>query len=578
MEIGRRTKLFMLSILLILTLLGAFTACKNTTEEDSVDGVEEAQNNNEGTENGDIKVSHTEHTYGDWTTTVAATCTTAGKRERMCSVCEEKQEETISALGHSPKVAVKENVVAATCEESGSYDSVIYCERCDAELSRETIVVDALGHDLVHHDGQEATCTEIGWEEYDTCSRCDYTTYEEISALGHSPQTAVKENIVAATCETAGSYDSVVYCERCNEVLSRETIIVDALGHVDENSDGTCDRCGTSLGTGTTYTRINADGTENVNGEYLYFGSYPQTQVTNSTTKSALSSMAGTLPTSSNSQKWTSYGYYINGSVSNFMWYIDLSYNGEKYRGVYFTSYRPCYTTNSSSTSNSNQDDNGYNTSTVYWFKYEPIKWRILSEANGEALILCEMIIDSQEYYPSSSTSTFSHNGGTGYANNYALSNIRKWLNDTFYNTAFNDMQKALVQVTTVDNSARSTNPNNNTTAFNSGNNTYACANTKDKVFLLSEKEVTNSAYGFNSDYSNYDTARRKKNTDYAKCQGAWTSTDSSYLGNGFWWLRSPGYSNSNYAWYVDPNGYAGNYDSVYDSDYGVVPALKIKL
>ncbi len=99
-------------------------------------------------------------------------------------------------------------------------------------------------------------------------------------------------------------------------------------------------------------------------GNYIYFGTYPQTEVTDSTVKSTLTSMSGTLPTSSNSQAWTSYGYYINGSVSNLMWYIDLNYNGEKYRGVYFTSYRPD-TTTISSTSKRYQDDNGYSTSKI---------------------------------------------------------------------------------------------------------------------------------------------------------------------------------------------------------------------
>ena len=41
-------------------------------------------------------------------------------------------------------------------------------------------------HDLVHHDAKAATCTEIGWEAYDTCTQCDYTTYSETPALGHN--------------------------------------------------------------------------------------------------------------------------------------------------------------------------------------------------------------------------------------------------------------------------------------------------------------------------------------------------------------------------------------------------------
>lgn len=37
-------------------------------------------------------------------------------------------------------------------------------------------------HALVHHEAQAPTCTAVGWEAYDTCSRCTYTTYREIPA------------------------------------------------------------------------------------------------------------------------------------------------------------------------------------------------------------------------------------------------------------------------------------------------------------------------------------------------------------------------------------------------------------
>lgn len=297
-------------------------------------------------------------------------------------------------------------------------------------------------------------------------------------------------------------------------------------------------------------------------GNVIYFGSYPQTKVTDSTITTALVNRMGAKPTPSDSGSWISYKYYINGSnTADFMWYKDLEYNGEKYRGVYFTQYRPYFTTTSSSTGNSYQDDNGFYTSTVYWFKYEPIKWRILEEKEGKAFLLCDIAIDSQEYYPSASTSSFNHNGGNGYANNYALSNIRKWLNETFYNTAFNDLQKELVQVTKVDNSAAST-------GYSS--NQYACADTNDKVFLLSYKEATT--------YMTSSTARQMKSTDYAKSQGCWQSTDSSYKGNCWWWLRSPNYYSSYHARSVIYDGGIDNGYSVYRTDSGVVPALWIRL
>ena len=194
----------------------------------------------------------------------AATCSEAGSYDEVvyCTVCEtEISRETVEipTIAHTPGEAVRENEVAATCSEAGSYDEVVYCTVCNTELSRETVRTSALGHDIVEHEGKAATCTEVGWNAYVTCSRCDYTTYEEIPATGHTPgpaatcttaQTctvcgavitpaaghtpgeAVRENEVAATCSETGSYEEVVYCTVCEEEISRETKEIAALGHV----------------------------------------------------------------------------------------------------------------------------------------------------------------------------------------------------------------------------------------------------------------------------------------------------------------------------------------------------------
>ncbi|MBO6263689.1 MAG: InlB B-repeat-containing protein [Clostridia bacterium] len=321
-----------------------------------------------------------------------------------------------------------------------------------------------------------------------------------------------------------------------------------------------------------------------LDGNYIYFGSYPQSEVTDSSLKTSLNGKAGSLPTNGSNKNWTSYKYYYgkdsSGSESNstdYMWYQDISYNGEKYRGVYFTSYRPYWTSYSSSAGHSHQYYNGYKISNVYWFKYEPIKWRILEKTTTDektyAKILCEMIIDSQDYNYTSNSRTI--DGKSVYANNYAYSSIRAWLNDNFYNTAFNEYQQGLIQTVEVDNSARSTNPDNNATLWNSGNNQYACDNTNDKVWLLSEQEVTRAAYGFGTSYSANDTVRRQQTTAYAKCQGR----------DGWWWLRSPYYYYNSSANLVNYNGDAdtvtttqGNGFGVNNTSNGVVPALKIYL
>ena len=87
----------------------------------------------------------------------------------------------IAATGHTPSNWIVD--VAATCEKDGS----VYkeCTVCHVELERDT--TSKLGHDLEHHEKKDATCTEPGWEAYDTCKRagCGYTTYHEIPALGH---------------------------------------------------------------------------------------------------------------------------------------------------------------------------------------------------------------------------------------------------------------------------------------------------------------------------------------------------------------------------------------------------------
>ena len=70
---------------------------------------------------------------------------------------------------------------AATCTEIG-WDEYATCTRCDYSTYKAI----PAGHALEHHKAKNPTCTEVGWDEYDTCTRCDYTTYSEIEALGHN--------------------------------------------------------------------------------------------------------------------------------------------------------------------------------------------------------------------------------------------------------------------------------------------------------------------------------------------------------------------------------------------------------
>lgn len=262
-------------------------------------------------------------------------------------------------------------------------------------------------------------------------------------------------------------------------------------------------------------------------GDYIYFGEYPQTIKADDVTVTDTTD---------------SRGYYLGS-------------DGKYYARVIADPWGLSYTF---STGASVTDG------TEYYFKVEPIRWRILSEEDGVAFILCDSIIDNQRYDDAS--------------NNYAESEIREWLNATFYETAFNSLQQEIVLTTEVDNSAASTNPYDNETYFNNGVNDYACENTNDKIFLLSEAEATNGLYGFAASYSVYDTARRMLTSDYSRATGAYISTSSNYYGNGWWWLRSPYYGNSSSARGINIDGSANSISNVRDTIEGVVPALRIRL
>ena len=292
------------------------------------------------------------------------------------------------------------------------------------------------------------------------------------------------------------------------------------------------------------------DAGQRVTWDCVWFGSYPQSEVTekDGDIYNALKNATG----------WDSNN--------------DIKIGNTKYRrlkggdATYSTSF-------SSSYYNWNNDYDTY-----HYFKYEPIKWRVLSVDGNDALLLADVALDDQKYNLNYKSVT------------WATSSIRSWLNGygasanepqtdyshkNFLNAAFSSEEKNAIKITNVIN-------DNNISYGTAGGNT-----TSDKVFLLSESEVyhtdTAEKYGFIENDYIYDEVRRSRCSTYAHAMGIWrynstSASNKKYNGNIWWWLRSPG-SGSEYAAAVGSDGWVNGYgiNVYYDVD-GVRPALHLNL
>ena len=177
------------------------------------------------------------HDFGEWTTEEDPTCIVPGVKRRTCrrAGCGAEEEESIPATGvHQAANPERENEVAATCLGEGSYYEVVYCSSCGEEISRAFRTEAALGHAYGAWTVDNApTCSAPG-VRHRTCQRsgCGAEEEESIPATGeHKASAPVRENETAAGCETAGSYEEVVYCSTCEEELSRTSGTTAALGH-----------------------------------------------------------------------------------------------------------------------------------------------------------------------------------------------------------------------------------------------------------------------------------------------------------------------------------------------------------
>ena len=173
----------------------------------------------------------------------------------------------------------------------------------------------------------------------------------------------------------------------------------------------------------------------------------------------------------------------------------------------------------------------------------KPIEWIVMKKEGNQVLLLSKYVLDSKPYNEELEEVT------------WETSDIRQWLNNEFYTTAFNKAEKAKIQTSLIKNE-------DNSEYGTSGEN-----DTEDKVFLLSKKEAKTL-------FSNNEE-KIAKATEYAEKSGVYVN-EEKVAG---WWLRSPGDNSDSaavvysYGW-----GYRYGYDVYYSYGGGVRPALHLNL
>ena len=305
-------------------------------------------------------------------------------------------------------------------------------------------------------------------------------------------------------------------------------------------------------------------------GDIVQFGSYPQTKVEDESVIDALNSAAPEW------ESWTSYDYYSGtgdyGSMSKGDWmrYTDVTYDGNKYRGVKFTQFRPRYTYGDSSANE--QSANGYEVDTVYWFAFEPLSWRVLDPNVG--FIVCDTIIDSQAYSNTIYAKNDIHYNDesfTEFTSDYATSSLRVWLNADFYTTAFTKEEQEAIADSAIENSGYYT------SIGTPGHEELDSIITTDKVFLLSYKDAINTKYGFSQNVFGRDDSCKLTGTDYTLSQGLAVLREVGSDGEGYssWILRSPGVNSHRNCGVYSDGSISGAYYT-YDTNYGIRPAVKL--
>ena len=267
-----------------------------------------------------------------------------------------------------------------------------------------------------------------------------------------------------------------------------------------------------------------------VTWDCLWFGSYPQTEI---------------APNDAMYAQLKSADWDANG---------DTTVGGSKY----------CRISKSDATNSHDWTEDGYGSVDYRYFRYEPIKWRVLEVSGSTAFVLADRALDGKQYNAEGGNITWSASTVRSWLNGYgATSNQQEidYSSKSFISTAFSSDEASAILTTDVANPPSTLQ--------------WSGPDTEDKIFLLSAVEADVSTYGFESGGTNIE-ARRCRLTDYAHAMGASYSTE--YKSNCSWWLRTVG-SYAFMAAYVDDDGTKSTYGHfTSNKEYAVRPAMNVDL
>lgn len=314
--------------------------------------------------------------------------------------------------------------------------------------------------------------------------------------------------------------------------------------------------------------RYDADG--NVTWDCVWFGSYPQTEIVSAEDSDQLAVM-----------EKMSVNFeieYETVSAASYQQIISASYNSNGDATVNGVKYRRMKKGEAAWIDEDGGHVGGHyqwtdNTS-YHYFRYEPIKWRVLSTEENDAFLLSDMGLDNRCYNEVYAGVTWETCTIRSWLNGYSATANEEGINyssDNFINRAFSDIeQHAIYNSTVLDDPILDTGKGNDTI---------------DKLYLLSREEGLQKTYGFSEDcdidddYCDIDDkAKRVKTSTYAKAMGCSNYEYNELRNYTAWWLRSYGSYGCDAMW-VNSHGYLPRSGLLYNSGgIAVRPVLHLDL